>query len=38
MVQNIRLKKIFKKIVNPLGVHGNMRGCILEVNSKGLGW
>ena len=24
--------------INPLGVHRNMRGCILEVNSEGLGW
>ena len=24
--------------INPLGFHRNMRGCILEVNSAGLGW
>ena len=41
MVWNTGLKK-FKKHsgenINPLGVHRNMRGCILEVNSEGLGW
>ena len=24
--------------INPLGVHRNIRGCILELNSEGLGW
>ena len=24
--------------INPLKVHRNMTGCILEVNSEGLGW
>ena len=36
-----RFEEKFKKYsgeVNLLGVHRNMRGCILEVNSEGLGW
>ena len=36
-----RFEEKFKKYsreINSLGVHRNMRGCILEVNSKGLGW
>ena len=41
VVRNTGLKK-FKKHsgenINPLGVHRNMRGCILKVNSEGLGW
>ena len=36
-----RFEKRFKRYygdINPLGVHRNMRGCILEVNSERLGW
>ena len=36
-----RFEKKFKKYsgeINPLGDHRNMRRCILEVNSEGLGW
>ena len=35
------LRKKFKKYsgeIKSLGVHRNMRGCILEFNSEGLGW
>ena len=35
-----RFRKKFKKVsgeINPLGVHRNMRGCILEVHCEGLG-
>ena len=34
-------KKKFKKDfgeINPLGVHKNVRGSILEINCEGLGW
>ena len=34
-------EKKFKKYsgkINPLGVLSNMSGCIIEVNSEGLGW
>ena len=36
-----RFRKKFKKDsgeINPLGVHRNMRVCILEINCEGLGW
>ena len=36
-----RFRKKFKKDsgeINPLGVHRNMRGSILEINCEGLGW
>ena len=36
-----RFRKKFKKDsgeINPLGVHGNMRRCILQINYEGLGW
>ena len=36
-----RFRKKFKKDsgeINPLGVHRNMRVCILEINYEGLGW
>ena len=38
------IRKFEKKIkkysgeINPLGIHRNIRGCVLEVNSEGLGW
>ena len=35
------MKKKIKKYsreLNLLGVHRNMRGCIFEINSEGLGW
>ena len=35
------IEKKFKKYpgeINPLGVHRNMKECILQVNSEGLGW
>ena len=36
-----RFEKKFKKYfgeINPLEVSRNIRGCILEINSEGLGW
>ena len=36
-----RFRKKFKKDsgeINPLGVHRNIRECILEINCEGLGW
>ena len=36
-----RFMKKFKKDsggIDPLGVHRNMRGCILEINCELLGW
>ena len=36
-----RFRKKFKKDsgeINPLGVHRNMRVCILEINCERLGW
>ena len=39
MVEYKSLGKKFKKDseeINPLGVHKNMKGCILEVNYEGL--
>ena len=36
-----RFRKKFKKDsgeINPLGVHRNMRVCILEIHCEGLGW
>ena len=39
MVEYTGLGKNSKKIlINPLGVHRNMRGCILEISCEGLGW
>ena len=41
MVGYTGLRKEFNKYsgeINPLGVHRNMRGYILDVNSEGLGW
>ena len=35
------LEEKFKKNsgeINPIGVHRNIRGCILEVNCEGIGW
>ena len=32
-----RFKKDFGE-TDPLPVHKNMRGCILEINCEGLGW
>ena len=36
-----RFRKKFKKDsgeINPLGVHRNMRVCVLEINCEGLEW
>ena len=41
MVEYTGLGKKSRKIlgeINPLGVHRNMRVCILEINCERLGW
>ena len=40
MVEYTGFGKKFKdsEEINPLKVHGNMKGCILEINREGLRW
>ena len=41
MVEYTGLGKKSRKIlgeINPLGVHRNMRVCILQINCEGFGW